>query len=332
MRRSAAKPFALILMPYGQGFDAIYQLGIKAACKNAGADCERVDEQIFDGSILEQIYAQIARADIIIADMTDRNPNVFYEAGYARALDKQIVLLTHKTDDIPYDLRQYPCIVYDGEIPRLKAGLEAKVRWCIKNPKNNLVETLEAKQSFPQQLVRSIRRAKKFVLDMNLIEEVPRELNTPYKKYRQILEERVSGGELSFKRVEVVYSRERLERIVTRLLKHEGQDCFIRHYEPPIRAIPILQLMSFDDRDFYLGGFHSDISPTEEQVLYCRHAEITRVLREYWNVLWMKALPLNKGDVIHWKELKRIALRIGMKEAEYEELIAELKSKARNVK
>ena len=46
---------------------------------------ERVDEQIYKEGILERIYRQIESADIIIADMSGQNPNVFYEVGYAHA-------------------------------------------------------------------------------------------------------------------------------------------------------------------------------------------------------------------------------------------------------
>lgn len=80
------KPFVFVLMPFSSDFDDAYKLGIKKACKEAGAYAERVDEQIFDEQILERVYNQIAKADLIISDMTGRNPNVFYETGYAHAL------------------------------------------------------------------------------------------------------------------------------------------------------------------------------------------------------------------------------------------------------
>ena len=73
-------------MPFNSEFNDIYQLGIVAACKEAGAYCERVDEQIFEGSILERIYMQIAKADIIIADMTGRTRTSSMRLGYAHAL------------------------------------------------------------------------------------------------------------------------------------------------------------------------------------------------------------------------------------------------------
>ena len=117
------KPFCFVLMPFDSSFNDIYEFGIKGACSDAGLYCERVDEQVFLGSMLERIYSQISRADILVADMTGRNANVFYEVGYAHALGKNVVLLTSVAQDIPFDLKHFPHIVYGNEIKTLKAGL-----------------------------------------------------------------------------------------------------------------------------------------------------------------------------------------------------------------
>jgi hypothetical protein len=138
MEETGPKTFVFILMPFSADFEDIYELGIKAACKDAGAYCERVDEQIFTDSILERIFNQIAKADVIVADMTGRNPNVFYETGYAHALNKPVILLTRDAKDIPFDLKHYPHIVYEGKITSLKAQLERKIRWCVENPRDAL--------------------------------------------------------------------------------------------------------------------------------------------------------------------------------------------------
>lgn len=127
----AGKPFVFVLMPFSSNFDDIYRYGIKKACEEQGAYCERVDEQMFDGAILDRIYNQIARADVIVADMTGRNANVFYETGYAHALKKKVVLLTQSSDDIPFDLKHYTHIVYGGSISNLADQLSPRVGWAL---------------------------------------------------------------------------------------------------------------------------------------------------------------------------------------------------------
>jgi len=135
------KKFCFVLMPFDNQFDDIYSLGIKQSCIDAGAYCERVDEQIFNEPILERIYNQISKADIIIADMTDRNPNVFYEVGYAHALGKTTILLTQKAEDIPFDLKHFPHIIYNNKIVKLKDDLTQRVKWCLDNVSKSNKET-----------------------------------------------------------------------------------------------------------------------------------------------------------------------------------------------
>lgn len=128
------KPFAFVLMPFSRCFDDAYRLAIKPACEAAGAYAERVDEQIFTGSILDRIYNQISKADLVVADLSERNANVFYEVGYAHALGKTTVLLTRSAEDIPFDLKHYPHIVYGDRLLDLKEQLEGTVRWHTQNP------------------------------------------------------------------------------------------------------------------------------------------------------------------------------------------------------
>ncbi len=75
--------------------DPSQALGIKETAEKLGIRAERVDEQMFHKeNILERIYGQIDTADLIIADLTGRNPDVFYETGYAHAKGKLCLLLT----------------------------------------------------------------------------------------------------------------------------------------------------------------------------------------------------------------------------------------------
>ena len=104
--------FAFVLMPFDKAFDDIYKIGIKETANSLDILAERVDEQIFREGILERIYRQIELADLVVADMTGQNPNVFYEVGYAHAKGKLCILLTQNADDIPFDLKHHRHIVY----------------------------------------------------------------------------------------------------------------------------------------------------------------------------------------------------------------------------
>jgi hypothetical protein len=114
---TSPKPFVFVLMPFDADFEDRYELGIRPACEAAGAYCERVDEQIFHESILQRIYNQIAKADLIVADVTGKNLNVFYEIGYAHALGKVVILLIEDVSGTPFDLRHYPHLEYGKKYP-----------------------------------------------------------------------------------------------------------------------------------------------------------------------------------------------------------------------
>jgi hypothetical protein len=128
------RPFVFVIMPFSGEWNDHYEFGVKPACESAGASCERVDEQIFLESILERIYSQIARADVVVAELTERNPNVFYETGYAHGLGKPVILLTRSADDIPFDLRHYPHLVHGGSIRTLRERLPRYVESALENP------------------------------------------------------------------------------------------------------------------------------------------------------------------------------------------------------
>jgi len=125
------KPFAFVLMPFHEAFNDVYQVGIKETAVNAGFICERVDEQIYQESMLERIYRQIDAADVIIADMSGKNPNVFYEVGYAHAKGKLVILLTSDSADIPFDLKHHRHIVYKNSTVTLRKQLASDLGWAL---------------------------------------------------------------------------------------------------------------------------------------------------------------------------------------------------------
>lgn len=121
------RPFVFVIMSFAREFGDVYELGMSQPVSWSAPIVRRVDEQSFLESILERIYGQIEKADMVIAEMTGRNPNVFYEVGYAHGLRKPVVLVTRSADDIPFDLRHYPHVVYGGSIATLRNELEKRL-------------------------------------------------------------------------------------------------------------------------------------------------------------------------------------------------------------
>lgn len=75
--------------------------------------CERADASVLTVPLLDKIKDYINRADIIIADCSGRNPNVFYELGIAHTLNKDVILITHDPiNEAPSDIRHFEFVPY----------------------------------------------------------------------------------------------------------------------------------------------------------------------------------------------------------------------------
>ena len=110
----AERKTCFVLMPFCNSFDDIYKKCIQATMDSLSWNCTRADEIHQPHEIIDQIWERILRADLIIADLTGRNPNVFYELGYAHALNKSTILLTQNINDVPFDLRHRRLVSYSA--------------------------------------------------------------------------------------------------------------------------------------------------------------------------------------------------------------------------
>lgn len=70
-------------------------------------------DDLYGHEVMEDIWSAINGADIVVADLTGRNPNVFYELGIAHTVGTPTVLLSQSTKDIPFDLSGKRCILYE---------------------------------------------------------------------------------------------------------------------------------------------------------------------------------------------------------------------------
>lgn len=101
-----------VLMPFREEFsDRIWSRYLRPIIKKCGLVPRRADD-LAGRKIMEDIWKNILKSQIVIADMTSRNPNVFYELGMAHAIGKECILLAQSEKDVPFDLRQFRIIFY----------------------------------------------------------------------------------------------------------------------------------------------------------------------------------------------------------------------------
>ncbi len=107
-------PSCFVIMPFRDDLNYFY-LYLRDYLKNHHhLHCERGDHRVLTIPLLEKIKIGLQEADVIIADITGRNPNVFYELGLSDAYDKRVVLITQdQAQDVPSDIRHLEFIRYN---------------------------------------------------------------------------------------------------------------------------------------------------------------------------------------------------------------------------
>lgn len=113
---------AFVIMPFEEQFDQIYELFISEALDNAGFEFEKADDIKSQQNILKDIIDGISKSDLIIADLSKPNPNVYYELGLAHALNKPVISLTQDISLLPFDLKSYRVIEYDIHFATMKSA------------------------------------------------------------------------------------------------------------------------------------------------------------------------------------------------------------------
>ncbi len=113
--QSAEQEFGFVLMPFRKDMEGLYRDLIKPAVENTGYACFRADDLFTTNKIMDDIVDAIDRARFIIADLSGRNPNVFYEVGMSHEKNKKVILLAQSMDDVPVDLRPWRLLIYTDD-------------------------------------------------------------------------------------------------------------------------------------------------------------------------------------------------------------------------
>lgn len=110
------KPKAFVVMQFSSPFNELYSDVIKPICDELALNVLRADETYGPGLIIADISKEIRESRVVIAEISPTNSNVYYEVGYAHALNKPTILIAEKSVKLPFDVSPFRTLFYENTI------------------------------------------------------------------------------------------------------------------------------------------------------------------------------------------------------------------------
>jgi hypothetical protein len=130
------KPRVFVVMQFSEPYNSLYEEVIRPVAKSLGLEAYRADDVFRPGIVLQDIVKGISTSQVVVAEVTPRNPNVYYELGYAHAVGTPTILLAEQPSEgsssLPFDISGFRCIFYDDAI-RGKRKVEAALEKHLRN-------------------------------------------------------------------------------------------------------------------------------------------------------------------------------------------------------
>ena len=139
--------------------DKLFKYIISPVCESCGFEPVRVDQINDSDSITQTIIDKLLSSELVIADISGHNPNVFFEMGYRTCTDKPIIHLKKKGETIPFDVNTVRTFEYDltdlDNVEETKKRLEQTIgTFSFENKTNALGQDEENnKQLFFQSIL-----------------------------------------------------------------------------------------------------------------------------------------------------------------------------------
>jgi len=121
---------AFVILPFEEEFEKLYHDKIVPLLEDNNYSVMKADSLAAQRNIIEDIVNGIVNADLIIADLTGTNPNVFYELGIAHGLGIPTVLIAQDIEELPFDLSAYKTIEYSLRYDKIEEFCEELSEIC----------------------------------------------------------------------------------------------------------------------------------------------------------------------------------------------------------
>lgn len=161
--------------------DQLYQHIIKPVCEKCGFIAKRVDEFNTSESITQEILDALNDYELVIADLTGHNPNVFFEIGYRTKSQKPIIHLKRKDEIIPFDVSAIRTFEYDLTDLDMVTATKDRLEQVIKNFKyDEIKESKKSSNNFENNMIVASLNDIQYKIDV-LTEEIKKKENETIK-------------------------------------------------------------------------------------------------------------------------------------------------------
>lgn len=125
-------------MPFADEFSDVYKYFISESLQDSGYTVLRADDIKSQNNIIGDIIEGIVKSDLVVADLTGANPNVYYELGIAHALNKKVILITQEIEELPFDLRSYRVVGYSTHFAKMNQAKKELSELALESFKGTL--------------------------------------------------------------------------------------------------------------------------------------------------------------------------------------------------
>lgn len=136
--KAPSKGKCFVMMPFSAPFDLYYEHIYKGAIADAELEAIRADDLFRPSPIVADLWEMVLESTVLLAELTTKNANVFYELGLAHAVGLPVVLVSETMDDVPFDLQPLRVLLYNKDVPdwgaKLGRAITSSLRETLADP------------------------------------------------------------------------------------------------------------------------------------------------------------------------------------------------------
>jgi len=189
------------------------------------------------------------------------------------------------------------------------------------------IEVFSNEEDFADAKYRVLMQTEKYVYDTELC--LPAFASavsspSPETRYKQLLKQKILNKQIEFRYVQVIYNRRHFESVLEKLFQFCECRYYIGYFLGAPEVIPVMNLMIFDGKHFFIGGYYGPTVRGDDRNVYTQSDLMGATLQQYYDYLWKSARLFNDKHGINWEEIQHCGQQLGYDIEELNSTIARI--------